>query len=751
MRSHRVPARLAWLLAPLLLLTGGCSRDRIQLPVVVNLRPVVDLTYAPASTTVPSYYACELYWTGSDLDGRVEHFLYCLDPPTQAGADTPWVRTTGNRVSYVLRCDNPDPPGTMSQPVSYHVFVLKAVDNLGACSAPVVNAFTSFTLAPTVTIFDPPSRSGLLWPTLPPNAAFWFTGTDADGRTTNRPVKYKYKLIRDGGTEVDFRSVILQPDLLRKLYAPAFAGWDSISGDTCRVQVHSMIPGSEYLFAVVAIDEAGAYSPVFSLPGNLFRFACGYAGAGGPRMTVWNEYFSYGYLSGGYNPDPARAIQIEVPGGRSIDFNWSAVPLPGATMRSYRWVIDITSLDDETPRSDEGSDWSHWSRPSIGATSTIVGPFTGTGLDSLEQHTLYIEAEDSNLMKSLAMVRFRVSRPSFGKDLLFVNDTRFWPDVAPRLRPDSLIAPGGMWPSAAELDTFLYARGGVRWRYYSPATVKSTPGIFSGYAFDTLGTRRFGALGGIPLSLLGNYRHIVWMCDPAFDFNDGVIYPKWPMPLLRWMSSGTSNMLSVYSHMGGSLWLMGGGIAFNTLKPFNVPSNDLGGSGWVFSSAAGELMTGRLMYDLPHWRSEIALRRPTGAAVNLQLRANWPGAPDYSRLRVRLDPRTADPLPPLRNSAQFYVTSYAGEVLTRINDILENVSTDPDRNSLGSALDTLYWAIGGDTGYHQAVMTYYHGRETGPVVFSGFPLWYFQRSHALELGDFVLQNIWRLPREPLPR
>jgi hypothetical protein len=161
-------------------------------------------------------------------------------------------------------------------------------------------------------------------------------------------------------------------------------------------------------------------------------------------------------------------------------------------------------------------------------------------------------------------------------------------------------------------------------------------------------------------------------------------------------------------------------------------------------------MTGRLMYDLPHWRSEIALKHPAGAVINSRLRASWPGAPDYSRLRVRLDPHTADPLPPLRNSPQFYVTSYAGEVLTQINDILENVSTDPDRDSLGSVLDTLYWATGGDSGY-RPIMTYYHGRETGPVVFSGFPLWYFQRSHAIELGDFVLQNIWRLPREPLPR
>ena len=44
-------------------------------------------------------------------------------------------------------------------------------------------------------------------------------------------------------------------------------------------------------------------------------------------------------------------------------------------------------------------------------------------------------------------------------------------------------------------------------------------------------------------------------------------------------------------------------------------------------------------------------------------------------------------------------------------------------------------------------MTYYHGFESGSVVFSGFPIWYFQRSQSMKLADFVLQDIWRLRRE----
>ncbi|HVP14997.1 MAG TPA: hypothetical protein VMS88_05605, partial [Terriglobales bacterium] len=680
-----------------------------------------------------------------------DHYLYCLDPPTQAGVDTPWITTRANRISYVLPCNDVSPPGSPTQPVSYHVFVLEAVDNLGAHSAPVVDAFTSFTLAPSVTILEPnATHNDFIWPTLPPSAAFVFTGADPDGQATRFPVKYKYKVFASSGTEIDFHAILLDTDLLRRRYAPGFAGWDSVSGDTCRVAIRSMVPGTEYLFAVTAIDEAGAYSPVFTLGTSLFRFACGYAGAVGPKISIWDEYFSYRYMSGGYNPDPTTAIEIEVPSGRPIDFRWSAEPLPGSTVKGYRWALDIASLVDETPRADESADWQHWSRAGLGTTSAAVGPFAGTGYDSLEQHTLYVEAEDTNLLKSLAMVRFRVTRPAFAKDLLFVNDTRFPPDHSTLLHPDSMIAPTGNWPGAAELDTFLYARGGVRWRSTVPSTVKSTPGIFSGYSFDTIGSRRYGGQGGLPLFVLGNYRHIVWMCDPATQFNDGPGYVQWPMPVLRYWSMGTSNPLAVYSHMGGRLWLLGGGIAYNTLKKYNDPSNDPGGDEFTYSAAAGELVAGRLMWDLPHWRSEIRVKKPAGAGINNQLKASWPGAPNYSLLPRGLDPHT-DPLPPMRGPNQFYATTYWGEVLTRTNDIDEDFSDRPDTVVTRSALDTLYWATGGDVTYHCPVMTYYHGTETGSVVFCGFPLWYFQRAQAMQLGDFVLQKIWGLAREPLPR
>jgi hypothetical protein len=241
------------------------------------------------------------------------------------------------------------------------------------------------------------------------------------------------------------------------------------------------------------------------------------------------------------------------------------------------------------------------------------------------------------------------------------------------------------------------------------------------------------------------------MCDPATSFNDSPTYSKWPMPLLRWMCSGTSNMLSVYSRMGGSVWLMGGGVAYNTLKPFNVTSNDLDAAHPVYSSAAGELAPSRLMYDLPHWQKEITVSGPSRALVNYGFRGAWPGAPDYSKLPPTLSART-DPVPPERIATTFYVTSFTGELMSLPTRIVENVSMNPEQDSLASTLDTLYYGYGGSLApTNWPIMTYYHGRESGPVLFSGFPLWYFQRAQAIRVGDFVLQDCWHLTRAPLAR
>jgi hypothetical protein len=38
-----------------------------------------------------------------------------------------------------------------------------------------------------------------------------------------------------------------------------------------------------------------------------------------------------------------------------------------------------------------------------------------------------------------------------------------------------------------------------------------------------------------------------------------------------------------------------------------------------------------------------------------------------------------------------------------------------------------------------------------PLVFSGFPLWFFRRSQQIPVVDFVLQQLWGYTRQPVSR
>jgi hypothetical protein len=124
---------------------------------------------------------------------------------------------------------------------------------------------------------------------------------------------------------------------------------------------------------------------------------------------------------------------------------------------------------------------------------------------------------------------------------------------------------------------------------------------------------------------------------------------------------------------------------------------------------------------------------------------------------VALNPRncTSDPPPPQRFCNSFYlVTSYPAEYIGRVppnssppNYVQEDTDLHPNREHLESTLDTLYTAAGGSIPGQLPVMTYYHGFESGPVVFSGFPVWYFQKAQGQALVDFVLHDIWGLSKQ----
>ena len=606
---RRLAAQLVVPLVALVLL-GGCSK-RLVLSPTPNLSPTVRLTSGPVDTNEVchprpgiSCYSLLIRWVGYDPDGRIAYYAYAVDPPDQG--DTTWIQTREKEKRFVFEVERGSSrPDSLTLLRGYHVIVVRAVDNHGASSPPVFRAFFSWSTAPTIQLVSPRPQSRPLL--LPPSVRFKWQGFDDDDTNPGkRPVRYKYLLLGPGNEDSAVPGgipaiITSHGSLLRRYYAPEFRaedGWITIGGDTLSAQFSDLVPGASYLFIVVAFDESGAYSPVFELTTNVLYFTVTFATSVGPTMTIYNDTFYYKYPGTGFNP--ANEVRVEVPGGRLVSISWSATPPPGADIVAYQWMLD-GDVFDEHSRTDDLSDLRHWSAPSSTVIRATVGPF-GAG-----DHFFYAKAEDNTGLRSLATVHFTSVAASFNRPVLIVDDTRRPPDGF--FADGTLQTASGAWPAAAELDTFLYAVGGVPWRR-APEGMLSPPGVLAGFDFDTLGTRAARAVGAVALVTLAKYRHVVWLEDFEGGRNTkNFIDPTDPMTLLNYMTiPGNVNTLVAYVEMGGDVWLVGGGGAMATLYKFNVLSNDMGNGSTIFSSFGGtnELVPGRFMFDLVHWESEIS-------------------------------------------------------------------------------------------------------------------------------------------------
>lgn len=792
---HRIPGPLAAVLG-LLALAGisGCDTKN-EGAMAPNLAPTVRLTHAPISSQSREKYSYRMNWIGYDPDGKIDYFVYKIDPQDPDAIDSTWTQTTRNEEIIDFDAGTPEEPinHNATAPViasAPHTFAIAAVDNQGMRSPTVYRAFFSTTVAPFVVVESPrPSKSSEALVT--PSVRITYNGTDPDG-PTGKPERYVFRLF--GRKNPDFPGIgdfisfaTGQPDSFRKLYAPTFGPsehcptcteWQESPADTNEVQYTNLIPLQQYLFVATGFDAAGAYDPLFSRAKNMLILNVSYAGTKGPQLTIFNEFFNFTYQTGGYLNDPSRYIRVEVPADQKVTFNWFATPPPGAAMRRYRWVLDLPDLDDETPR-ENVNDWYHWSPWSLTTTSATIGPFGPS------THLFFIEAEDNNGLVSLGIVQFSVVRATFDNDLLIVQDCRLLGD---QVVNNQYQQPSGAWPNKAELDSFFYARGGNPWRgaYSYPANggpYTSTPGIFNGYDFDTLSTRLY-TTGIVPLAVLGQYKYVIWYVDKASAArNNPPNNPASGMVALRFMSGepfrGAPNTLATFMKQGGSAWVFGGGIGPATLVAWNRGGTNAN----TFTDRDNELIPGRFMYDYPHWRTTVEILRLVGSCklmwndpkfnASSPARTNYAEAPPYGNLvanAMYLTPRSRtnpdDNPPPLRRADSFwYATQFESDLLTTPNFIIEDMNGEAPGGE-ESTLDTVYTSQDAQAIYvDRPIMTYYHGLDfqkvdfdssnigTGQLnldpakfMFSGFPLWFFSRSQQVALVDFVLHDVWGLQR-----
>lgn len=756
----------------------GCGRQ-LSSSLAPNQPPELEILDARADRGDPT--RVRLRWAAHDPDGSVARCCWTVSPLRPGGSGASLNSTTG-RECYVPRTISPPSRAAGATHPEPDLLTLWAVDDRGAESERSTIAMFGTNVAPTVVITCPrPSAIGTAL--MSSQVRISWTGIDPDGIFHQQPVKYRYKVLRAGDPEFDINIAKFDPDSLRRFYAARnWAGWDSTGTDTTSVTYVNLTLNQEYLFIVTGIDEMGDYDPVFSMSKNILDFVVGSASTLGPALTVSNSSYTYTQPSGQISGDLVAPRTAEVPAGVPVTFDVSGQTQVGGSITGYRWALDIKDPSDETPRSGPG-DLAHWSDWSL--TSRIEpGTFTPIG-NKRQEHVLYVEGrsvpagctgETAIPLPSLLGVRFVVVSPTRSRELLIVDDTRRQVDqfqANGSLRPYT-----GLWPSTTELDTFLYARGNVPWRgtFNPPTGAISAPGLFAGYAFDTISTRgrltgevdEFGQQSAtIPLSVLADYRHVIWMTDLTAANSVGAPTSLInPMSALRYFSSPNQRSpLAAYVAMGGKVWLLGGAAGYASLVDFNARGSRYNdgkyGTGMTVFSAdasANELAPGRIMYDAAHVRSEF-VAGPSATVLNRALgrfQAS-PGAFDAFPASLLSKSPGTDPLPPTRNSSQgsqFYQTSHTVEFLTQPNAVLENVSSNPNIVDEQSTLDSFYVAVGAllpVTGNPAVAMTRYHGADNAEFVWTGFDIWSYQRSQCIAVVDAVLQGIWGLPRGPVTR
>ena len=727
----------------------GCGKHVRQVFFNENLLPLLSVSSVTVDTSraVPDVWRAQVQWAAADSDGVVLSVEYAVDA---SDGDTAWVASGENPIVLTFPVRARNASGYLVP--ERRLLTLRARDNRGEWSPREVVAMFAGNEPPSLRIVRP----GFV-PTGPVSVPGSFTldfdARDPDGFPSMMPSQLYVRTVL-AGTPL-FADVALDPDTLIRIGEQSgWAEWVELRGDSPNATLDGFVNGQTGLVCAVAFDAAGDHTRSAALGTNLLVFT---VSPNGPSTTVQGDGFTARFDPNTPASTP-NLFRTATTANTPHTMACSATPPTGCRIASHRWVLDPIDVNADTQRTG-ANDVRHWSAPTSGPSLNADLPPLTAGL-----HQFIVEATDDQGRRTRFTIELTAVGAVFEQELLIVDDTRREPDRTSGVCTQRLTRP---WPSSAELDTFLYARGDVPWRCALTGTGVVTPsGLFAGYSFDTTGTRRGleDPVGSISLGLLATYRHVVWLVDAiGAQYNDNLDQSQFPVTALYKMGQpGHVDLLRSYVAMGGDLWLAGGGAANASLSPTDVRSNNTAGGGKVFSAALGELTTERLLGGPGHLRSEITANTFNAPALirSPAARGGWSGhgmdatlaAPDYSRLPTQLRLRTPelDPLPPSRLAGQadlYYGRVVPVEYVSAPNVIVEDLDPDPGVVRNESVLDTLIECVSPTVGSAPApTMTYYHGREHGTFVFSGFALWDWTRSDAQTLVDFVLQEVWGLSR-----
>jgi hypothetical protein len=394
-----------------LALFGGCDEDLGRF--IPNKPPDVWLTATPPDSGTAGY-DIEFYWEGWDSDGEVDYFIYAVDPPDMYGPqDSVWTRTDDYSGRFVFKASDFDTLYSWRQSQiakSWHVFVIKAVDDMGAVSAPDYVAFNATTIAPRTQFKTPPPGGGVQQYMGVPQGAglrvtFSWDGDDPDGIFTKKPVGYYFKAVDVTG-ETNWVKL-------------AAAVWNdstewSRRGPEDRKVVLDLDTGRAYAIAVRAVDEAGAVEPLLLLNGNMMWVAARQRESF-PELSVRSVALGQRTWQG-WSTDTET---YEVPLGSIYDFTLSGnADWYGGLITGFSYGWDLDQLDSsETDPNGKGA-WTPWST----ARTTVRAQF-----DEERDYFLYVRCKDDGGDMTLATLQFHIIQLSPTKNLCYIDDWRKYP------------------------------------------------------------------------------------------------------------------------------------------------------------------------------------------------------------------------------------------------------------------------------------------------------------------------------------
>ncbi len=537
----KVRARGAFVVAAICvagaLASTGCggNKDGVLRP---NQPPTVTLTSGPVDRSTSSY-SVPFYWSGFDVDGTVDSFVYTVDT-----VDTVWTGTRDHSASILFSATSQADSTLFT---SWHTLYVEAVDNRGARSQPADVTFNASTISPSTAPERPlilkngggginsPIQGG-------PTLHLEWTGTDPDGVFSHQPVAYEIVTVASDNNIAG--NWARAESLCTGKVASRPPTVTRVSGDILQYDLMNLTPAgrtSNWLIWIRAIDEAGAKEPWPTSRNrwpSYFMFYFAQPFLQGPALTI-NSAALGRYTVQGVGRDSSEFVF-----DRAISLTWDAdASQYGSELDGFRWGVDVIDIDNPA---DPG--WaSGWNRKLIGLSG-----LTFTDHDAF-LHEIIIQARDTNGAVTTEHLKLTLVEFRFEKDVLFVDDELEGQGSG------SFVGPGEHTAYMVQaLKQALTALG-------RPAVVDT---------ISTFPTNQQNDSHPIRLVDLSRYRTVVWDCgQPTTSCTLwGTISVGPGAPLSK------ANPLAVYLESGGTLLMNGGFQVRSSIRniPVRVNSYDQG-------------------------------------------------------------------------------------------------------------------------------------------------------------------------------